>query len=294
MRQFIDYTLNGLSVGMVYGAVALSLVLIWRSTRILNFASGAMAMFTSYIALTVLDRQLNYWLALVVALVSGFVLGVLIELIFIRPVETKPPINAVIVTLGLFILLEAVAGMIWGNSRSRSFPAHFSGAGYKVGSTQIAFAPFDAFIVVSVGLTMVALLVLFRYSSLGLKMRAAAFEPVVARLQGVRVTRMLSMGWGLASAAGSLAGILVAPRSLPLSPNYMDVVLVYGFTGAVLGGLESPLGALIGGLVLGLSQKYVGAYIKSTYEVVAALVVLIAVLMVRPEGLFSRSAPRRV
>lgn len=294
MHEFVNYTLNGLSVGMVYAAVALSLVLIWRSTRILNFASGAMAMLTSYIALSLVDRQLNYWIAFASALASGFILGAAVERLFIRPVENKPPINAVIVTLGLFILLEAIAGMIWGNSRSRSFPAHFSGAGYKVGSSQIAFAPFDAFIVVSVGLTMLALLALFRYTSLGLKMRASAFEPVVARLQGVRVNRMLSLGWGLASAAGSLAGVLVAPRSLPLSPNYMDVVLVYGFTGAVLGGLESPLGALIGGLIIGLSQGYVGAYINSTYEVVAALVVLVAVLMIRPSGLFSRTAPRRV
>jgi branched-chain amino acid transport system permease protein len=294
MRQFVDYTLNGLSVGMVYSAVALSLVLIWRSTRILNFASGAMAMFTSYVALSLVDRQYNYWLAFIAALASGLVIGAVVERVLIRPVENKPPINAVIVTLGLFILLEAVAGMIWGNSRSRSFPAHFSGKGFRIGSSQVAFAPFDAFIVVSVGLTMLALLVLFRYTSLGLKMRAAAFEPMVARLQGVRVGRMLSLGWALASASGALAGVLVAPRALPLSPNYMEDVLVYGFTAAVLGGLDSPVGALIGGLVIGLSRKYVGAYINSSYEVVAALVILIAVLMVRPSGLFSRVAPRRV
>jgi branched-chain amino acid transport system permease protein len=294
VHQFLNYTFSGVSVGMVYAAVALSLVLIWRSTRILNFASGAMAMFTAYIALSLIDRKFSYWAAFAVAIASGFVLGVVVERIFIRPIENKPPINAVIVTLGLFILFEAIAGMIWGNSRSRSFPANFSGKGYKLGSSQFLFAPFDSFIVGSVGITMMLLLVLFRYTSLGLKMRAAAFEPMVARLQGVRVNRMLSLGWGLASAAGALAGVLVAPRSVPLSPNYMEVVLVYGFTGAVLGGLESPLGALVGGLVIGLSQSYVGAYINSTYEVVAALVVLIAVLMVRPAGLFSRTAPRRV
>jgi branched-chain amino acid transport system permease protein len=294
MHQFLNNTLNGVSVGMVYAAVALSLVLIWRSTRVLNFAGGAMAMFSAYIALSLIDRNVDYWLALIAAVSSGFAIGVLVERIFVRPVENKPPITAVIVTLGLFILLEAVAGMIWGNSRSRSFPAHFSGIGFKIGSTQIAFAPFDAYIVVSVGVTMLLLLVLFRYTALGLKMRAAAFEPMVARLQGVRVHRMLSLGWGLASAAGALAGVLVAPRSLPLSPNYMEVVLVYGFTAAVLGGLESPLGALVGGLAIGLSQVYVGAYINSTYEVVAALVALVGVLMVRPSGLFSPSAPRRV
>jgi branched-chain amino acid transport system permease protein len=294
MQQFYDYTLNGVSTGMVYAAVALSLVLIWRSTRILNFAGGSMGMITSYIALSLIDRQANYWIAFLVALISGFILGAVVERTLVRPVENKPPINAVIVTLGLFVLIEAVAGMIWGNSRSRSFPGHFSGKGYSVGGSQVAFAPFDTFIVASVGVVMLALLFLFQYTSLGLRMRAAAFEPMVARLQGVRVSRMLTLGWALAAAAGSLAGVLVAPRTLPLSPNYMEDVLVFGFTAAVLGGLDSPVGALIGGLVIGLGRSYVGGYVDTTFEVVSALVILIAVLMVRPEGLFNRVAPRRV
>jgi branched-chain amino acid transport system permease protein len=295
MQQFIDYTLNGLSTGMVYAAAALSLVLIWRSTRILNFAAGSMAMITTYIALSLINRGANYWIAFVVALVAGFVVGGVVERVLVRPVENKPPINAVIVTLGLFVLLEAVAGMIWGNSRARSFPAHFSGKGYALGGSQVAFAPFDSFIVVSVALVMLGLLVLFQYTSLGLQMRAAAFEPMVARLQGVRVNRMLTLGWAMAAAAGSLAGVLVAPGTLLLAgPSYMEDVLVFGFTAAVLGGLDSPVGALIGGLVIGLGRKYVSGYIGTNFEVVSALVILVAVLMVRPEGLFSRVAPRRV
>jgi branched-chain amino acid transport system permease protein len=294
VRQFVDYTLNGVSNGMVYAALALALVLIWRSTRILNFAAGSMAMMTAYLALSLLDRNVSYWLALAAALASGFVLGAVVERIIVRRVENKPPINAVIVTLGLFILLEAVAGMIWGNSRSRSFPGHFSGQGIKVGNSRIAFAPFDVFVVVSVTLVMVLLLVLFRYTSLGLRMRAAAFDPVVARLQGVKVSQMLTLGWALASTAGSLAGVLVAPRILPLSPSYLEEVLVYGFTAAVLGGLDSPVGALIGGLVIGLTRSYVSGYIGTTYEVVGALALLIAVLMVRPQGLFNRVAARRI
>jgi branched-chain amino acid transport system permease protein len=294
VRQFVDYTLNGVSNGMVYAALALALVLIWRSTRILNFAAGSMAMMTAYLALSLLDRNVSYWLALAAALASGFVLGAVVERIIVRRVENKPPINAVIVTLGLFILLEAVAGMIWGNSRSRSFPGHFSGQGIKVGNSRIAFAPFDVFVIVSVTLVMVLLLVLFRYTSLGLRMRAAAFDPVVARLQGVKVSQMLTLGWALASTAGSLAGVLVAPRILPLSPSYLEEVLVYGFTAAVLGGLDSPVGALIGGLVIGLTRSYVSGYIGTTYEVVGALALLIAVLMVRPQGLFNRVAARRI
>jgi branched-chain amino acid transport system permease protein len=294
VRQFVDYTLNGVSNGMVYAALALALVLIWRSTRILNFAAGSMAMLSAYVALSLLDRNVSYWLALAAALVFGFVLGAVVERVIVRQVENKPPINAVIVTLGLFILMEAVAGMIWGNSRSRSFPGHFSGQGIKVGNTRVAFAPFDVFVVVSVIAVMALLLVLFRYTSLGLRMRAAAFDPVVARLQGVRVGQMLTLGWALASTAGALAGVLVAPRILPLSPSYLEEVLVYGFTAAVLGGLDSPIGALIGGLVIGLTRSYVSGYIGTTYEVVGALAVLIAVLMVRPEGLFNRVAARRI
>jgi branched-chain amino acid transport system permease protein len=294
VHQFVDYTLNGISLGMVYAAVALAFVLVWRSTRILNFAVGAMAMFTTYLALSLLDRGFNYWVAFVVALVSGLVLGAVVERTIIRPVENKPPINAVIVTLGLFVLLEAVTGMIWGSGGSRSFRAPFSGIGYAVGTTHVAFAPFDTFVVVSVAITMVLLLLLFRYTALGLRMRAAAFEPLIARLQGVRVSRMLTLGWALSGVAGSLAGVLVAPNILPLSPNYMDDVLVYGFAAAVLGGLDSPIGALVGGLVIGLARKYVGGYFGSTYEVVGALVILLVVLMVRPQGLFTRVSPRRV
>jgi branched-chain amino acid transport system permease protein len=294
VRVFFDYTLNGLSTGMIYAAVALSLVLIWRSTRILNFASGSMAMFTTYLALSLVDRQVGYWLAVAFALVSGFVLGAVVERTVVRAVESKPPINAVIVTLGLFILLEAVAGMIWG-SKTRSFPAYFSGKGYTVGNGQVAFGPFDTYVVVSVGLVMLSLLLLFRFTSVGLKMRAAAFEPMVARLQGVRVSRLLTLGWALSAAAGSLAAILVAPNELLLAgPSYMEDVLVFGFAAAVLGGLDSPIGALIGGLVIGLGRKYVSGYIGTDYEVVSALVILIIVLMFRPEGLFSRVAPRRV
>ncbi len=290
----MDDTLNGVSVGMVYAAVALGLVLIWRATRVLNFAAGSMAMFTSYLALSLIDRQVPYWLALAGAVLSGLGLGSAVERVVVRRVEGKPPVNAVIVTLGLFVLLEAVAGMIWGNSRSRSFPAHFSGLGYRIAHRRVAFSPFDTFVVVSVALTMIALLSLFRWTTLGLKMRAAAFEPVVARLQGVRVSRLLTLGWALAAGAGSLAGVLVAPRVPVLSPNFMEDALVYGFTAAVLGGLESPPGALVGGLVIGLTRKYVGGYLGSTYEVLGALVVLITVLMVRPQGLFCRVAPRKV
>jgi branched-chain amino acid transport system permease protein len=292
MHRFVDFTLNGLTFGMVYAAVAMALVLIWRGTRIVNFAQGAMAMVTTYVAVSLIDRHISYWIAFAVALIAGLVLGALVEVTLIRPVENRSPLIAVIVTLGLLIALEATAALIWGG-QFRSFPAPFSIVGLKVASNRIALSPFDIFTICAVLAVMIALLVLFRLTATGLRMRAAAFEPEVARLLGVRVGRVLTLGWALAAVAGSLAGLLVAPNVL-LYPNNMDAILVFGFTAAILGGLDSPVGALVGGLIIGLSLSYVGGYLGSDSENLGAFVILIAVLMVRPSGIFTRINPRRV
>jgi branched-chain amino acid transport system permease protein len=292
MQRFIDLTLNGIAGGAIYAAVALSLVLIWRATRILNFAQGAMLMVTTFIGTSVLAAGGGYWLALTVALASGFVLGAVVERVLIRHIEGAPPLNAVVVTIGLFVLLVALAGMIWGGN-PRSYPPAFGIRGYDIGGHRVLFAPNDLFIVVAVGVVMVALVVLFRFTSLGLRMRAAAFEPEVARLLGVRVTRMFTMGWGLAAVAGALAGVLVAP-SVFVAPNNFDGILVFGFTAAVLGGLESPPGALVGGLVLGVSLSYVSGYLGPELVTLGALAILVAVLMVRPQGLFAPAGERKV
>jgi len=292
MTKFIDLTLNGVSTGAVYAAVALALVLIWRGTRIVNFAQGGMLMITTFVASDVINSSGSYVLGFLVALGCGLVLGAIVERILIRPVESAPPVNAVIVTLGLLILLQAIAGMIWGNS-PRGFPAAFSIRGYKVGGTRLLFAPNDTFIVVLVLGVALALALLFRRTDVGLRMRAAAFEPEVARLLGVRVGRTLTLGWALAAVVGSLAGVLVAP-SVFVGPNNFDPILIFGFTAAVLGGLDSPLGAVIGGVSLGLALSYVSGYAGSSLVTLAALVILVAVLMVRPNGLFSIAQGRRV
>ncbi len=213
MTKFVDLTLNGVSTGAVYAAVALALVLIWRATRIVNFAQGAMLMLTTFIASDVIRSSGSYVIGLVVALACGLVLGAVVERVLIRPVEAGPPLNAVIVALGLYSVLVALAGMIWGNS-PRAFPAAFSIRGFKVGGTRLLFAPNDAFIVLVVLALALGLAALFRATSLGLRMRAAAFNPEVARLLGVRVGHMFTLGWALAAAAGSLAGVLVAPSSV--------------------------------------------------------------------------------
>jgi branched-chain amino acid transport system permease protein len=266
--------------------------LIWRATRIVNFAQGAMLMVTTYIGSAVINSSGSYWLGFAVALMSGLVLGAVVERILIRPVENAPPLNAVIVALGLYTLLIAVAGMIWGNS-PRSFPAAFSLRGYEVGGTRLLFAPNDAFIVLVVIAVALGLALLFRATTLGLRMRAAAFRPEVARLLGVRVGQMLTLGWALAAVAGALAGVLVAPTVF-LGPNNFDPILISGFVAAVLGGLDSPPGAVIGGVVLGLALSYVSGYEGSALQPLAALVILVVVLMVRPGGLFAASKERRV
>jgi branched-chain amino acid transport system permease protein len=292
VTKFIDLTLSGISTGAIYAAVALALVLIWRATRIVNFAQGAMLMITTFIASAVINSSGSYWLGFAVALVSGLVLGAAVERIVVRPIESAPPLNAVILTLGLYTALIAVAGMIWGNT-PRSFPAAFSLRGYEVGGTRLLFTPNDTFVVLVV-LGMAGLLgLLFRATPLGLQMRAAAFAPEVARLLGVRVGRMLTVGWALAAVAGALAGVLVAP-SVFLGPNSFDPILISGFVAAVIGGLDSPPGAVIGGLALGLALSYVSGYEGSALVPLAALVILVLVLMIRPGGIFAATGERRV
>lgn len=292
MGRFVVLTLNGLTEGAIYAAMALALVMIWRATRVVNFAQGAMAMFTTYLALFALERGAPYWVAFIVALLCGLLLGAVVERVLVRPVESAPPLNVVILTLGVLLVLEALAPMIFGG-QIRSFPAAFSIVGMQVGSLAIPFSPFDLFTLGSVVGLMVILLLLFQKTDLGLRMRASAFNAEVSRLLGIRVGRMLMLGWALASLVGALAGVLIAP-SLLLYPTYMDQVLVFGFTGAILGGLDSPPGAVVGGLAMGFALSYVGGYFGSDLETVGALVILITVLMIRPRGLFAWQSQRQV
>ena len=292
MTKFIDYTLNGISTGAIYAAVALALVLIWRATRIVNFAQGAMLMITTYIASAVINSSGSYVLGFIVALASGLVMGAAVERLLIRRVENGPPLNAVIVTLGLYTFLVALAGMIWGNT-PRAFPPAFSIRGYDIGGSRYLFAPNDTYIVLVVVFIALALFAVFQYTRLGLQMRAAAFKPEVAQLLGVRVGRMFSIGWGLAALTGAIAGVLVAP-SVFVAPNNFDPILISGFVAAVLGGLDSPPGAVVGAMILGLVLSYVAGYEGDALVPFAALVVLIVVLMVRPTGLFSAAKERRV
>ena len=261
MVEFLQFTLSGISFGMIYAAIALSLVLIWRGTRLLNFAQGGMAMFTTYIALEVIYHTGSYWAGFVVALAAGIVLGAVAELTVIRPTLGKPELNAVIITIGLLILLEGLAGIFYGG-QYRSFPAAFSVIGLQAGSTPLGVSRFDVFVAVAVLAATLLLAVGFRYTSAGLRMRAAAFNATVARLSGIRVARVITVGWALAGLLGALAGVLVSPSTF-LYPNSMDSIFVFGFTAAVIGGLDSPAGAVVGGLLLGVALSYAGGYLGS-------------------------------
>lgn len=291
----IALVLNGISVGVVYAAVALALVLIWRATGIVNFAQGGMLMLTTFIAYTVVvEHGANYWVGLVVALAAGFVLGAVVERVLVRPVENGPPLNAVILTLGVLLLLQAVAGMIWGNNQE-SYVPEFSRKFYTANGHTLLFSPNSLFIVIAVAIVASLLTVLFRGTSLGLRMRASAFNPEIARMLGVRVGRMLTLGWALAAVVGALAGVLVASDQPEiLNPNGFDGLLIFGFTAAVIGGLDSPIGALIGGLLLGIALVLLEYYVSNQIDTFWVLCLLVVVLMVRPAGLFSRRGARRV
>ena len=230
MQEFLEFTLGGISFGMIYAAIGLSLVLIWRGTRVLNYAQGGMAMFTTYIALIVINHTGSYWAGFFVALAAGLVLGAVCERV-VRPAEGKAPLNAVLVTIGLLILLEGLAGIIYGG-QFRSFPAAFSIDGLHIGGTALGIAWNDVFVAGAVLAAALALAGLFRYTPVGLRMRATAFSAGAASLLGVRVGRMLTLGWALKAEPdhGALVGVLVSPSTF-LYPNSMDSDLRAGLHG---------------------------------------------------------------
>jgi branched-chain amino acid transport system permease protein len=293
---FAQQTISGLANGGIYASLAVALVLIYRATEVINFAQGALATFTTYIAWQLMDWGLTYWLAFVATLGIAFVGGFLVQLVAIRPVERRGnQLTVVIASIGLLILVEGSVSWIWGNEikfMPAPFPAHI----YRVGS--VAFSRQDlSTIAISIAAVLV-LHLLFQFTKLGLAMRAAAVRPAAARLVGIRVSWMLSLGWGLAAVLGAVAGMMTAasPAAL-LSPSMMDGVLIYAFAAAVLGGLESAAGAVIGALAIGVALNLLGSYVSwVTPQLLlpAAFVLMLVVLLVKPSGLFGRTRVSRV
>jgi branched-chain amino acid transport system permease protein len=293
LDRFLFLTVDGLSHGAILAAFALALVLIWRGTRVVNFAQGTMAVAAAYIAYSVTSASGSYWLGAIAAIAAGFVLGIVVERGVMRYVPHTAPLSAIAVALGLSLVIQAVIGMIYGVNYL-PFPPPFSRTSYIVGGVPL-ISPYDIFVIVVVLAVMAAIGLLFTRTSLGLRMRAAAFAPETARLVGVNVSRVLTFSWALASAVGAVAGLLILPTAGPgLVPTAMDLVFVSAFTAAVIGGLDSPPGALVGGLALGLVLSYATGYIGSNISSVAVLILLAVVLLVRPDGLFASMKGRRV
>jgi branched-chain amino acid transport system permease protein len=289
MHELLQQIFSGLAAGSIYASVALALVMIYRSTDLVNFAQGEMAMFSTYIAWSLVNAGLPFWVAFVLTLVISFIGGMLIERVIIRPVENAPVLAAVVVTIALLLIFNAMAGWIY-TYTVQDFPSPFPDRtllGALLTTRDLG--------VIGVTLVMLAILfAFFRFTSTGLAMRAAAQNPVSARLCGIRVGRMLAIGWGLAAAIGATAGIMVAPV-LFLDPNMMGGVLLYAFTGALLGGIGSPVGAVVGGLIVGVTENLVGTYlIPSQLKLSVALALIVLVLVFRPNGLFGTAIIRRV
>jgi branched-chain amino acid transport system permease protein len=289
MHQLLQQIFSGLAAGAVYASLALALVMIYRATDLVNFAQGEMAMFSTYIAWTLVNAGLPFWAAFALTLVASFLGGMTIERIIIRPVENAPVLVAVVITIGLLLIFNALAGWIF-TYTLQEFPSPFPDRplfGALMTTRDLGV----------IGVTLVMLLLLFaffRFTATGLAMRAAAQNPESARLCGIPVGRMLAIGWGLAAAIGATAGIMVAPV-LFLDPNMMGGVLLYAFTGALLGGITSPVGAVVGGLIVGVTENLVGTYlIASQLKLTVALALIILVLVFRPNGLFGTAIVRRV
>jgi branched-chain amino acid transport system permease protein len=293
MDIFVQQVMSGLATGGIYASLALALVMIYQATDVVNFAQGEMAMFATYIAWSLLNAGLPYWGAFLATLAVAFVGGVVIQRVIIRPVENKPILTIVIVTLGLLVICNSVAGWVW-TYLQKPFPSPFPREPLRVGS--IVFGSHDLG-EIAVTLVMLALLfAFFRFTPLGLAMRAAAQNPMSSRLAGIRVSWMLALGWGLAAVFGAVAGLMVAPI-LTLDPNMMGGIQIYAFAAATLGGFTSPLGAVVGGFLVGIVENLVGTYVSfigTELKLTVALAMIIVVLLVKPSGLFGRTHARRV
>ncbi len=293
MEIFFQQVISGLATGGIYASLALALVMIYQATDVVNFAQGEMAMFSTYLAWSMLNAGLPYWLTFCATLAIAFLGGLLIERIVIRPVENAPILTIVIVTIGLLVILNSVAGWIYSYIQ-KPFPSPFPSKPIKIGN--IVFGAHD---LGEITITLVILLLLFlffRYTTLGLAMRAAAQNPTSSRLCGIRVSWMLGLGWGLAATFGAVAGMMIAPIVF-LDPYMMFGIQIYAFAAATVGGFTSPLGAVVGGLFVGVTENLVGTYVKfigTELKLTVALAMIIIVLLVKPSGLFGRSFVRRV
>jgi branched-chain amino acid transport system permease protein len=293
MQLFLQQIVEGLASGAIYASLALALVLIYRATRIVNFAQGEMATFTAYLAWQLHEWGLPFWLCLIIVAPLSFALGALVFRLAIRPVITAPDHTLVVICIGLFIGFEAICLWIWG-SDAYAYPRIFPDGGWTIGGVRLSAANLGVLGVLCA--LALALTLVFRFTRIGLAMRASAAEREKSPLVGIRVETMLMMGWGLATVFGFIAAVLIAPK-LFLSPPMMVSVVIYALAAATLGGWDSPVGAIVGGLVVGVAESlgatFVG-FIGSELKVGIPFAVMAIVLVLRPQGLFGKTAVIRV
>jgi branched-chain amino acid transport system permease protein len=290
MNEFLHQLVAGLATGGIYASVALALVMIYQATHHINFAQGEMAMFSTFIAWALIEAGLPYWGAFALTVAISFVLAMVIEFAVIRPMHNAPELSVVVVFIGLLVIFHSLAGWLFGFT-IKSFPSPFpSNAWY--GSELMSAHQVGAIVV---ALIMVALLFsFFALTPIGLALRAAAQNAPSSRLVGINVGRMLMLGWGLAGAIGAVAGMMVAPV-VYLDPNMMTGVLIYAFAGALIGGIDNPAGAVLGGFIVGVLENLIGTYVVGTeLKLSVALVLIVGVLIVRPSGLLGRKIVTRV
>lgn len=280
----------GIATGGIYASVALALVMIYQATHHVNFAQGEMATLSTFIAFTLVSEGLPYWVAFFATVAISFVIGAAVERLLMRPVQNAPVLTHVGVFIGMLLIIGNLTGWVFGYT-TKVFPTPFESdaplfgglvSAHELGSTVVTLA------------VLLLVYLFFRYTPLGLAMRAAAYNPRSARLVGIRVGWMLALGWGLAAAIGSVAGMMVAPVVF-LDPTMMLGILLYAFAGALLGGIDNPMGAVLGGFAVGVLENLAGAYVVGTeLKLTVALIIIISVLLVRPAGLFGRVVQSRV
>jgi branched-chain amino acid transport system permease protein len=303
MNNFLSAIFSGVASGAIYSLVALGLVIVWRGAGIVNFAQMGQAMFSTYIASTLIINGYSYWVGFIVAILAGAAVGALLDILVMRPLSNKKQTELlssesmraavpVIASLGILGVLQALAGIIWA-AEERGFPAPVAREGLTLGDTVMPFTLYDFFVIGVVLITLTITTLFFKKTGMGLAMRATALNQEVAKLSGIRTNHARTLSWAISGAASSLAGLLIAPSST-LSPTSLDLVLIIGFTAAVVGGLNSPVGAVIGGLIVGLVMSFVNFYLTPEDVYISILVLLLIVLIVKPRGIFSGKDSRRV
>ena len=297
MDKLLETVLIGISTGSIYALMSIALVLVWRSTRVVNFAQAGQAMLSTYIGFEIASRTENFWLGLAFAIVAGAILGAGVDFFFMRVLFKHAVSGAaavvapVIATLGLLGLIRGIVGLTWGGE-FKSIKAPASTDGFTFGETTIPFSALNLLTIGTVFSILLVLAIVFQRTNLGLSLRASAYAPEIAQLAGIKTARVRTIGWAIAGGVGGVAGMLVTSNNF-LSPYSLDLLLVFGFIAAVIGGLESMVGSVVGALLLGITLTFILNYVGTSLVFIGGFVVLILVLLVKPDGIMAKGRARR-